>query len=86
MVPRLKRPDCNFLDLYLKKGVGQTIEVYNMESHKAYLAAVSTPKHYPGACGGKRDSIENNHTGWSDHKLLTGQVMVGSHAPGILLL
>lgn len=53
MVPRLKRPDCNFLDLYLKKGVGQTIEVYNMESHKAYLAAVSTPKHYPGYCGGK---------------------------------
>lgn len=28
------------------------------------------------------DSI---HTGWADHKLLTGQVTVGSHIPGLLI-
>ena len=26
--------------------------------------------------------IESNLTGWSDHKFLTGQVMVSSHTPG----
>ena len=30
--------------------------------------------------------MESNLTGWSDHKFLSGQVMVGSHAPGLWLL
>lgn len=34
-------------------------------------------------CGGKRDSMESNFIGWSNYELLSGQVMVGSHGPGI---
>lgn len=31
-------------------------------------------------------SMESNLTGWSDHKFLTGKVMVGGHAPDLQLL
>lgn len=33
----------------------------------------------------KEGSMESKHRGWSYHKLLIGQVMVGSHTPSIQL-
>ena len=35
--------------------------------------------------GEKGGSMESNLTGWSDHKFLTGHVMVCGHAPGMYL-
>ena len=34
-------------------------------------------------CIKKGGSMKSHLTGWSDHKFLTGRVMVGSHTPGI---
>lgn len=34
-------------------------------------------------CGWKRGSMGSHLTGRSAHKFLTGQITVGSHAPGI---